>query len=81
VDIPGKESRGGAHPSSGASVERWGGAARWRAHEREGRQRLQLTLGAAGQDERGEGGPKSENDDGLVGLTVRAREWWQRHGQ
>jgi hypothetical protein len=31
ADVPGKESGGGAHSSSGASVERWGGAARWRA--------------------------------------------------
>jgi hypothetical protein len=28
---PGNESRGGAHPNSGASVGQWGGAAWWRS--------------------------------------------------
>jgi hypothetical protein len=30
ADVPGKECGGGAHPSSGTSVERWGGTAWWR---------------------------------------------------
>jgi hypothetical protein len=39
-------------------------------HQREGRCRLRLAPRAAREDERGEGGPKSRNGSGLVGLTV-----------
>jgi hypothetical protein len=47
-----------------------GGAERWRPRRREGRRRLWLTPGAVGEDERGEGGSKSKNGGGWVGLTV-----------
>jgi hypothetical protein len=49
----------------GAMV-RCGGARRC-PRRREGRRRLQLALGAAGEDERGEGGSKTENGSGLGG--------------
>jgi hypothetical protein len=52
---------------------RWGGAAtrcsgvRQRPRRREGRRQLRLALGPAGEDEGGDGGPKTENDGGLGG--------------
>jgi hypothetical protein len=60
---------GGAHRCGGATAARCGGA-RWRPHRREGRGRLRLAPGATREDERGEGGSKSKNGGGWVGLTV-----------
>jgi hypothetical protein len=57
ADVPGKESGGGAHRGWQSTARRGGGTwqgPRWS----EGRRRLQLALGAAGEDERGEGGLK-----------------------
>jgi hypothetical protein len=48
-------------------MERSGGSTRWRPRQREGRRWLRLALGAAGQDEGGEGGSKMENGGGLRG--------------
>jgi hypothetical protein len=56
-------------------ARRWGrattrcGGARRRPHRREGRWCLRLAPGAAGEDERGEGGSKMGNGCELVGLT------------
>jgi hypothetical protein len=57
-------------------VRRWGGEVTrcggvWRCpHRREGRWRLRLAPGVAGEDEGGEGDFKSGNGGGLAGLTV-----------
>jgi hypothetical protein len=70
----GKGSRGGAHRCGGAMAGRSGGSVRRRPHRREGGRRLRL---ATGEDERGEGGSKTGNGGGLVGLTVGGRwRWW-----
>jgi hypothetical protein len=70
VDVPGKESGGGAHRGGGATTGWKGGSVRrWGPHRREGRRQLRLAPGAVGEDERGEGGSKSGNGGGLAGLT------------
>jgi hypothetical protein len=48
-------------------VEQSGGSARWRPHRREDQRRLRLALGAAVEDEGGEGGSKMENGGRLGG--------------
>jgi hypothetical protein len=53
----------------GGEAARCGGARR-RPHRREGRWRLRLAPGAAREDEGGEGGSKSGNGGGLVGLSI-----------
>jgi hypothetical protein len=48
-------------------VHRGGGSARRCPRRREGRRRLRLAPGAAGEDEGGEGGSKIENGGRLAG--------------
>jgi hypothetical protein len=67
ADASGRESGGGAHRGGGATMGRNSGSAWRRPHRREGRRRLRLAPGAAGEDEGGEGGLKMENGGGLGG--------------
>jgi hypothetical protein len=46
------------------------GSVRRGPHQREGRRQLWLAPGAVRKDEGGEGGSKSENGSGLIGLIV-----------
>jgi hypothetical protein len=70
--VPGKESGGRAHPSRDASVERWGGAARWHSAAVElaqwspTTQRKSYTTG--GEREEGEVG----NKEGETGARLAA---------
>jgi hypothetical protein len=70
ADASSKGSGGRAHRCGGTTAGQSSGSVRQRPHQREGRRCLWLAVGATGEDERGEGGSKSENGSGWVGLTV-----------
>jgi hypothetical protein len=69
VDASGKGSGCGSHRCGDATVG-WSNGARRRPCRREGWLRLRLAPGAAGEDKRGQGGSKSENDGEWVGGSV-----------